>query len=906
MGMLWLLSLCFATFSLLALSQNNTEGYISIDCGYSGEDYSDNDTNLVYTSDSQFVQSGVATNIPAANIPKSNWKPFLTVRSFPNGDRNCYTIKKLVDGRKYLVRAMFLYGNYDGQNKAQANSPISFDLYLDTQLCITVNISDPSQIVFQDILTVARSTYISVCLRNKNQGDPFISMLELRPLDDSSYPTLNKDVSLMNSVRANMGEETQVIRYPNDTFDRIWLPWTNNTPAIISISTNQLVNNTVDDKYKAPSAVLQNAITIPEGSDEAMIFNWAVTISDNWHVIMYFAEFNRSVERSFDVYLNERKYTAEPIKPQYLYGSSDPYVVPSINLSTCQFKLEATKDSNAQPILNGIEIYIVLNLTNENQPTNNEDFYAIMGIKEKYNVTKNWMGDPCVPKDYAWNGLNCSYDYESTSVSSPRIIALNLSASGLTNEIDEFFEKLNSLQTLDLSNNNLTGQIPGFLGSLSSLQFLNLAGNQLSGPVPQSLLARSQDGSLKLSVDGLPETCTDDSRCKNKNKLKLPIIIGIAVPIVLLLLLAPIAWMKKRSGSHRRNSEKQSRESNSNHLVDSKGNPVQIDSQNFTYKDLEEVTKNFEQEIGKGGFGAVYLGVLFNGTQVAVKVLNSSSHQGAKEFLAEVQHLSRVHHKNLVSLVGYCNDGVHLALVYEYMSGGSLHASIRGNTRKRVLSWEERLRILLDASQGISYLHCECNPSIVHRDVKTDNILLNQMLEAKIADFGLCKAFQNDRTHISTAVAGTPGYLDPEYHSSFQLNEKSDVYSFGVVLLEVLTAQPPIIEALDEWIHITAWVRQKLTKGNMDDVADAELLGWYDVNSAWKIMDLAMKCCARTSAERPIMPDVVSELKESLELVLDLKKTRSISSLRTSSSRTTAFEVAKSDDDSLFVGPSIR
>ncbi|KAJ4806871.1 Leucine-rich repeat protein kinase family protein [Rhynchospora pubera] len=247
-----------------------------------------------------------------------------------------------------------------------------------------------------------------------------------------------------------------------------------------------------------------------------------------------------------------------------------------------------------------------------------------------------------------------------------------------------------------------------------------------------------------------------------------------------------------------------------------------------------------------------------------------------------------------------------MALVYEYMSGGSLRTYLTAgkDSNVRVLSWEERLRILLEAAQGLLYLHTECNPPIIHRDVKTANILLNHMLEAKIADFGLSKAFQDNRSHIPT-IAGTQGYVDPEYYSSFKLTEKSDVYSFGVVLLEMVTSKHPIIVGGREKIHLTQWVKQNLAIGsNMDDVVDSRLFGRYDVNSAWKVVELAMSCCSETSAQRPLMSHLVSELKECLDLVLGTSSV--MDTVRSSSSRRIAFEVAKNGESLLPDGPSIR
>ncbi|WZZ11498.1 hypothetical protein YC2023_097419 [Brassica napus] len=255
----------------------------------------------------------------------------------------------------------------------------------------------------------------------------------------------------------------------------------------------------------------------------------------------------------------------------------------------------------------------------------------------------------------------------------------------------------------------------------------------------------------------------------------------------------------------------------------------------FTYSEVKEMTNNFQVVLGKGGFGVVCHGYL-NNEHVAVKVLSQSSTQGYKEFKTEVELLLRVHHVNLVSLIGYCDEGNDLALIYEYMGNGNL---------KEHLS-------------GIEYLHIGCKPPMVHRDVKSTNILLGETFEAKLADFGLSRSFLvGSNTHVSTNVAGTIGYLDPD---------------FGIVLLEIITGQP-VIEQSREKPYIVEWAKSMIANGDIDSIMDLNLHREYDKSSSWKALELAMSSCINpSSTERPNMTRVAHELNECLEIYENLSK----------------------------------
>ncbi|XP_042417153.1 probable LRR receptor-like protein kinase At1g51890 isoform X1 [Zingiber officinale] len=289
----------------------------------------------------------------------------------------------------------------------------------------------------------------------------------------------------------------------------------------------------------------------------------------------------------------------------------------------------------------------------------------------------------------------------------------------------------------------------------------------------------------------------------------------------------------------------------------------QSDAHLFTYEQIIKMTHNFKKVIGKGGFGIVYYGLLEDGTDVAIKLKRHSSQQSDMEFFAELRSLTQVHHKNLISLIGYCKDGNNLAIVYEYMPRGNLQDHLRGEVGFPVLTWVQRLQIAYQAAQGLDYLHTGCNPPIVHRDVKSANILLGADLEAKITDFGISKTWNENVTSVTTTVVGTPGYLDPEYLCTCRVSKATDVYSFGIVLLEMITGQPPIISG-SEVQHIVGWISQRVA-GEAHFV-DTSMNECYDTSSVWKVLQLALSCTDSSASKRPQMAEVAIQLKEIIEM----------------------------------------
>ncbi|RVX16910.1 putative leucine-rich repeat receptor-like serine/threonine-protein kinase [Vitis vinifera] len=656
------------------------EGFISINCGIApGSDYTDDETQIYYTLDAKFIDTGINYNVSKEYVDEDT-DQLMDVRSFPEGDRNCYALPPgQGKNHKYLIRAWFMYGNYDSKNQ-----PLVFKLYLGVDEWATVNITNASVIIRKEIIHIPTTDVIDVCLVNAGSGTPFISVLELQQLNDSIYsPT--EPGSLLLHDRWDFGIVMATAATPANESE----------PLRISLD--------IDDD---PSQKL--------------------------YIYMHFAEVKEGVFREFTTFVNDDE----------AWGG-------------------LTNRSTLPPIINAMEVYIIKEFSQGSTQQNDVD--AIKGIKSEYAVSRNWQGDPCLPIKYQWDGLTCSLDI------SPAIITLNLSSSNLAGNILTSFSGLKSLQNLDLSYNNLTGPVPEFFADLPSLTTLNLTGNNLTGSVPQAVMDKLKDGTLSLGEN--PSLCQSAS-CQGKEKKKsrflVPVLIAIPNVIVILILITALAMIIRKF--RRRETKEKS------------GNSE------FTYSEVVSITNNFSQTIGRGGFGQVFLGTLADGTQVAVKVHSESSIQEAKALQAEVKLLTRVHHKNLVRLIGYCDDGTNMVLIYEYMSNGNLQQKERS---RRCLNWEERLQIAVDAAHGLEYLHNGCKPPIVHRDMKSSNILLTETLEAKIADFGMSRDLESGAL-LSTDPVGTPGYLDPEYQSA-GLNKKSDVYSFGIVLLELLTGRPAII-----------------------------------------------------------------------------------------------------------------
>ncbi|XBH97565.1 hypothetical protein VPH35_127219 [Triticum aestivum] len=759
----WLLLFCLTVAAAggvlqTARAQPDSNGFISIDCGLPGKtSYAEDTTKLPYAPDAGFTDTGTNHNISTEYVTSSTGRSWHNLRSFAAGVRNCYTLLSLTSGLKYLVRAKFMYGNYDG-----LDSPPVFDLYVGVNLWTTVNITGPEGKVSTEVIVVVPDDFLQVCLVNTGAGTPFISGLELRLLHRTLYPQATTTQGLVLSSRLNFGptSENNVIRYPDDPHDRIWVPRVNSA-TWTEITTTNTVQHEEGDLFEVPTAVMQTVIMPRRNASNGIEFSWDPVAqssdpSPGYIAIMHFSELQLLTSnnvREFFVSINGEPWHPNGFTPKYLYGSATYNSLPS-RKSQYNVSIIAAPNSTLPPVINALEVFSVI-------PT------TIIGTDSRDGI--------------------------------------NMSSNRLGGDISSSFASLENIQYLNLSNNNLIGSIPDALSQ-------DLSGNQLSGSIPSGLLKRVQDGSLNLS------------------KLIIKIVVPVIVVVVVAMALIFYFLRRKKQGEPQ-NDPMASYASGSDVYRDGS---LRLESRRFTYEELKMITNNFQRVLGRGGFGYVYDGFLEDGTQVAVKLRSQSSNQGVKEFLAEAHILTRIHHKNLVSMIGYCNDGEYMALVYEYMSEGSLQ----------------------DHIEGLEYLHKGCNPPLIHRDVKARNILLNTKLEARIADFGLSKAFNSESdTYVSTnTLVGTPGYVDPD-----------DVYSFGVVLLELITGKPAIVREAGP-TSIIQWARKRMALGNIESVVDVSMRGIYDVNSVWKVADIALKCTSYASMQWPTMTDVVAQLQECIEL----------------------------------------
>ncbi|KAL2522318.1 Receptor protein kinase CLAVATA1 [Forsythia ovata] len=453
-----------------------------------------------------------------------------------------------------------------------------------------------------------------------------------------------------------------------------------------------------------------------------------------------------------------------------------------------------------------------------------------------------------------FSGNNLTGEIPGSIAHCAQLTFIDLSRNNLDGVIPKEISGLQNLNALNVSRNRLNGEIPGEIGLMKSLTLLDLSYNNFSGRKPTSGLLKDLDDRFFAGNPNLcaprsmtcPSASTPLQSYRKSHSRTLKIVVTLVILITVLLLLV-VTWTMIR----RRRLEK----SRTWKLTT-------FQKLDFKAEDVLECLKE-ENIIGKGGAGIVYRGSMPNSIDVAIKrLLGQGNDRG---FAAEIQTLGRIKHRNIVRLLGYVSNKETNLLLYEYMSHGSLGDTLH-STKGASLQWESRYRIAVEAAKGLCYLHHDCSPSIIHRDVKSNNILLDSDYEAHVADFGLAKFLHDEgSSECMSSIAGSYGYIAPEYAYTLKIDEKSDVYSFGVVLLELITGRKPVGE-FGEGVDIVQWIRkttseldQQSNAASVLAVLDSRLTG-YRLTGVINMFKIAMLCVEDESSSRPSMREVVHML----------------------------------------------
>ncbi|KAG0461086.1 hypothetical protein HPP92_021383 [Vanilla planifolia] len=886
----FLIILLSASSFVCCTSSQPLPGFLSVCCGCSAP-FTDS-LNLSWIPDSSYISVGRAF-------------PSLPLRFFPDHHptRKCYRFP-VGNISIALVRPSFAYKNYDGKDR-----PPVFAVSIGTATVAIVNLSRSDPWVEEFVWKVVGEMLTFCLISVPGSGSPVISSLEVRPIPAGSYGAGFEVLTgslLRKRYRINCGyqDKGSPIRYPSDYYDRIWDGDQKFHPSLLSGAFHvPIALNISGMKETPPLVVLQTARVLARR--DILSYRFPLKKLGNYYLVLYFAGITPLLS-SFDVLVNDNVVFFD-----YQLNQAEASLLTYFAKGIDRLKISFRK-VRFYPQVNGIEIYEVLGIPQECSPVT---VSALQVIQQSNGFNLGWEDDPCAPT--TWSHISCNgnlvtslelsdvdlrvisptfgdlinlkkLDLHNTSLtgeimnlgSLQELEVLNLSFNKLTSFGSEFATMV-SLQILDLENNSLEGAVPESLGNLKDLHLLNLENNKLQGVLPQSLnkenLEIRTSGNLCLAFSSstcnghgnhtsieTPQFTVIDTKKSSAHMQKAIIIglVGISCALLLVTVAAVIFWRKRmRKGDL---ISKTLTEGTAREIKDwCKANL-------FTYKEIKSATNNFKDVIGNGGFGSVYLGKLSDGKLVAVKVRSDKTQLGAESFINEVHLLSQIRHPNLVYLEGFCYESKQQILVYEHLSLGSLADNLYGSkSKKTTLNWARRLKIAVDAARGLEYLHNGGNARIIHRDVKSSNILLDLDMNAKVADFGLSRQIPLPETsHITTAVKGTAGYLDPEYYDTQQLTEKSDVYSFGVVLLELICGREPLSHAgSPDTYNLVLWAKPYLQASSFE-IVDENLKGDFNVESMKKAASVAVRCVEREAAHRPTMAEVLAELKEAYSLHL--------------------------------------
>ncbi|XP_061992392.1 protein NSP-INTERACTING KINASE 3 isoform X1 [Rosa rugosa] len=546
----------------------------------------------------------------------------------------------------------------------------------------------------------------------------------------------------------------------------------------------------------------------------------------------------------------------------------------------------------------------------------NYEVEALVAIKsdliDPHNVLENWDSnsvDPC-----SWRMVTCTPDgYVSalglpsqslSGILSPAIGNLSnlqsvlLQNNAISGPIPASIGNLEKLQTLDLSNNIFIGGIPDSLGNLKNLNYLRLNNNSLTGSCPETLSSvegltlvdlsfNNLSGSLpKVSartfkIVGNPLICglkaanncsavlpeplsfppdalnAQSDSGTQRHHLTVVFAASFGAAFAVIIIIGLLVWLRYR---HNQQiffdvNDQYDPEVCLGHL------------KRYTFKELRTATDHFNSKniLGRGGFGIVFKGCLNDGTLVAVKRLKDYNTAGGEiQFQTEVEMISLAVHRNLLRLCGFCSTENERLLVYPYMPNGSVASRLRDHIHGRpAIDWARRKRIALGTARGLVYLHEQCDPKIIHRDVKAANILLDEDFEAVVGDFGLAKLLDHRESHVTTAVRGTVGHIAPEYLSTGQSSEKTDVFGFGILLLELITGQKALDfgRVANQKGVMLDWVKKLHQEGKLNLMVDKDLKGNFDRIELEEMVQVALLCTQFNPLHRPKMSEVLKMLE---------------------------------------------
>ncbi|WJX36510.1 hypothetical protein P8452_24378 [Trifolium repens] len=498
---------------------------------------------------------------------------------------------------------------------------------------------------------------------------------------------------------------------------------------------------------------------------------------------------------------------------------------------------------------------------------------------------------------FATNGsmifLDLSYNFLSGTIpenlgAMSYLQVLNLGHNRLNGKIPESFGDLKAIGVLDLSHNSLQGFIPGSLQSLSFLSDFDVSNNNLSGLIPSGgqlttfPASRYANNSNLCGVPLLKCGASNHSVTLRTSKKKQPIAILIVISLLFFLLFVVVVSLalyrvrKAREKDELREKYVESLPTSgtSSWKLSTFPEPLSINVATFekplrklTFAHLLEATNGFSSEslIGSGGFGEVYKAKMKDGSVVAIKKLIRVTGQGDREFIAEMETIGKIKHRNLVPLLGYCKVGDERLLVYEYMKYGSLETVLHERIKSSKLAWETRKKIALGSARGLAFLHHSCIPHIIHRDMKSSNILLDENFEARVSDFGMARLVNALDTHLTVStLAGTPGYVPPEYYQSFRCTAKGDVYSYGVILLELLSGKRPIDSSeFGDDNNLVGWSKKLYRERRIIEILDPDLVMLTSSEGElFQYLRIAFECLEERPYRRPTMIQVMAMFKE--------------------------------------------